>query len=346
MMKKTSSTLQKKGFLGAAVCVAASLAVGCGTGVSHTETNVQNGTSAAASTKHYTFELITKSNDSPYWLAVKDGADDAAKKYGVTVTFEAPATETDLTTQLSMFNNAVTAHVDGIILAAQNPSALVGPVEHAEKQGIPVVTVDSGVSPNVSDCFLATNNIAAAEAIAQYAAQKVHGKGQYAIIDFNQESSTGIQRPQGWQLGMKKYPGLKFVGMQLCNNSIATAEAEAETFLHAHPNINLMFGANDRCVLGIANAIQAMGLKGKVFVAGFDADMGEVGDIKSGLINAAILQYPYQMGYEAVEELVAIKHGQHVPKQIDTPYILVTTQNVNSPAAVKAISQYIQGYKG
>ncbi|GLG02816.1 LacI family transcriptional regulator [Alicyclobacillus hesperidum subsp. aegles] len=304
------------------------------------------GSAAIEPRKHYKFELITKSNDSPYWLAVKDGADDAAKKLGVTVTFEAPATETDLTTQLSMFNNAVTAHVDGIILAAQNPTALVAPVQTAEKDGIPVVTVDSGVSPNVSDSFLATNNIAAAKALAEYAAKQVHGKGQYAIIDFNQESSTGIQRPQGWQDGMKEFPNLKYVGMQLNNNSIATAEAETETFIHAHPKINLIFGANDRCALGIANAIKAMGLKGKVYVAGFDADMGEVGAIKNGLINAAILQYPYQMGYQAVENLVLIKEGKHVAKQVNTPYMMVTTQNVKSPAAVKAIAQYVPGYRG
>src|SRR5487761_1125426 len=60
------------------------------------------GTSASAPANksgHYHFELITKSNASPYWLAVKAGADAAAKKLGDTVSFEAPASGTDLSTQ-------------------------------------------------------------------------------------------------------------------------------------------------------------------------------------------------------------------------------------------------------
>ncbi|HEX7390636.1 MAG TPA: substrate-binding domain-containing protein, partial [Acidiphilium sp.] len=82
----------------------------------------------ASPAKHYQFELITKSNASPYWLAVRDGADAAAKKFGVTVNFEAPASGLDLAGQIAMVNNAVTAGTDGIILAAQNPQALLKPV--------------------------------------------------------------------------------------------------------------------------------------------------------------------------------------------------------------------------
>ncbi|RIV26221.1 LacI family transcriptional regulator [Alicyclobacillaceae bacterium I2511] len=330
------------------------LVSGCGStapqansGTTPSPNSTANGTQSTGtnSGKHYTFELITKSNASPYWLAVKQGADDAAQKYGVTVNFEAPASGTDLATQLSMINNSVTAHVDGIILAAQSPSE-VAPVQNAEKAGIPVVTVDSGVSPNVADSFLATSNIAASKAIAQYMVKLIGTKGAYAVIDFNEESSTGIERPQGWNDGMAGFPNYKFIGMQICNNSVATSQSETEALLQAHPNINLMFGANDRSALGIANVIKNENLKGKVYVAGFDADLGEMQAIKAGYITASILQYPYQMGYQAVQELIKIKQGQTVPKVVDTPYYLVTAQNINTPAAIKAIQQYVPSYKG
>lgn len=301
----------------------------------------------AASGKRRIFELITKSNASPYWLAVRDGADAAAKKYaGVTVRFEAPASGTDLATQISMVQTAITTHVSGIILAAQNPKALLSPVQSALKSKIPVVTVDSGISPNVSDSFLATSNIAAAKKLATYVAKKVGGKGEYAIIDFNEESSTGIARPKGFKEGMAAFPGMKYVGMQISNNVIATAKSEAETFLESHPKINVMFGANDRSAIGVAEAVQQMHLTGKVVVAGFDADLGEVSLIKHGVISASILQYPYRMGYQAVQELMDIKAGKSVPKRVDTPYMLVTPKNIGTPAAIKAITQYIPNYSG
>lgn len=354
--------LGKKKLAGLALTTTASLwlLAGCGSpppssnsggssssgGSNTTSNSTAQASGSGSASKHYTFELITKSNASPYWLAVKEGADAAAKKYGATVKFDAPASGTDLASQLSIFNNAVTAHVDGIILAAQSPTALVKPVQSAILGGIPVVTVDSGISPNVADSFLATSNIAASKALADYMAKLVNNKGEYAIIDFNQEASTGIERPQGFKQGMAAFPNIKYIGMQLSNNNVGQSQSETQNFLQSHPHINLFFGANDRSALGVANVVKDQHLKGKVFVAGFDADMGEMQDIKDGYITASVLQYPYQMGYQAVQELMKIKAGQSVPKQVQTPYYIVTQKNINSPQAIKAIQQYIPNYKG
>jgi ribose transport system substrate-binding protein len=294
----------------------------------------------SSSTKHYHFELITKSNASPYWLAVKAGADAAAKKLGDTVSFEAPASGTDLSEQISMFNDAVTSHVSGIILAAQQPTPLAGPVEKAIKAGIPVVTVDSGVSPPVSDSFEATSNIKAGAQICEYGAKLAGGKGEYGIIDFNEISSTGRERPEGCKDGMKKFPNFKFIGMQISNNSIAKGKAEAEAMLEAHPHINLMFGANDRAALGAAEAVQALHKVSTVTVVGFDADLGEVPLIREGVIKASQLQSPYTMGYLAVENLVKIKEGKSVPKRIDTPTMIVTPKTVDTTKAKEFLAQY------
>ena len=292
----------------------------------------------------YHFELITKSNASPYWLAVKAGADAAAKKLGnVTVTFEAPASGTDLSSQVSMVNNAVTAHVDGIILAAQQPQALVGPVKNAQGAGIPVITVDSGVSPNVSKSFLATSNIGAAAALAKDAVTDIMKttKGEYGIVDFNQVASTGRERPQGFKQGMAAYPNFKFVGMQISNNIVATAKSETQAMLQANPGITLMFGANDRAALGVAEGVQAAHKVSTVTVVGFDADLGEVPLINQKVIKASVLQSPYSMGYEAVMGMVNLKHGKSIPQLVDTPYYIVTPGNITTPAAKTFLQQYL-----
>ncbi|MGC8628574.1 MAG: sugar ABC transporter substrate-binding protein, partial [Acidimicrobiales bacterium] len=240
-------------------------------GIAAVATMVAMGSVPAQAAVKYHFELITKSNASPYWLAVKAGADQAAAKLGdVTVTFEAPASGTDLASQIAMMDTAISTHVDGIILAAQEPAPLVGPVRQALKAGIPVVTVDSGVSPNVADSFLATSNISAGAAICKYGAELAGGKGEYGIIDFNETSSTGEQRPVGCRDGMKSFPGFKYVGMQIGNNDVATGKAETEAMLQANPHINMIFGANDRSALGVAEGVIAAHKTKQVVVVGFD----------------------------------------------------------------------------
>ena len=294
--------------------------------------------------KHYHFTLITKSNASPYWLAVREGADAAAKKFGVSVAFEAPASGTDLAGQIGMVNNAVTGGTDGIILAAQNPQALLKPVKSALAHHIPVVTVDSGLSPNISDCFLATSNVGAAAALAKYTADHLMGgKGQYAIVDFNHTASTGIARPKGFMLGMKSYPHIKKMGpIQYSNNDVSAGLRIATTMLTQYPHLKVIFGANDRAALGPAEAVQRA--HAKVKVVGFDADLGEIALVKAGIIQASILQSPYDMGYYAVVALLDKLDGKTLPKRINTPYFLLTPKNLGSSQATAAIRQYAPKY--
>jgi ribose transport system substrate-binding protein len=296
--------------------------------------------------KHYTFELITKSNASPYWLAVKEGADAAAKDYGVTVRFEAPSSGLDLASQIAMVNNAVTAGVDGIVLAAQNPKALLEPVRAAQKAGIPVVTVDSGLSPDISYSFLATDNIGAAAYLAKYTADKLMDqKGEYAIVDFNHTASTGIERPQGFEQGMKAFPSISMEGVVLyTENEISRGINLTNNLLTSYPNLNVIFGANDRSALGPAEAVA--NAHSKVKVVGFDADLGEIKYIKMGVIQASILQSPYDMGYYGVVELIDILQGKSVPHRVNTGFFLLTPDNLNTHQATKAIQQYAPSYTG
>lgn len=295
--------------------------------------------------KAYNFELITKSSASPYWVAVREGADAAAAKWGVHVKFEAPASGLDLPAQIGMVNNAVTAGVDGIILAAQNPKALLGPVKSALAAHVPVVTVDSGISPNIADSFLATSNIGSAAALARYAATHLMDHtGQYAILDFNHTASTGILRPEGFEQGMKGFTNIKRMGpVEYGENSIRKGLALTSTMLTNYPDLKVVFGANDRSALGAAEAV--VQAHSKVKIVGFDADLGEMKFIHSHVIEASILQSPYDMGYYGVVELIDVHEGKAVPKRVITPYFMLTPSDIGSKAATAAIRQYAPTYQ-
>ncbi|MEG0580393.1 MAG: LacI family transcriptional regulator, partial [Niameybacter sp.] len=66
--------------------------------------------------------VISKGFQHQFWQVVKKGAEDAAAKYEVDITFEGPASESDINDQVNMINAAL-----------------------AKKEGIPVVGFDSGI---------------------------------------------------------------------------------------------------------------------------------------------------------------------------------------------------------
>ncbi|PSR19931.1 MAG: LacI family transcriptional regulator [Sulfobacillus acidophilus] len=290
-----------------------------------------------------TIEFIPTSSRTPYFLDEYAGVQNKAKLYGYKTIYEAPSTPS-VAAEIQLMREAITNKVSGIVLVPYSPSGLVNVSEQAEKAGIPVIATDSNMNAG-KKTFIAVDDTVAAEAIARWAETFVHGKGQYAIIDYSLSDTSGIDRRNGFEAAMKKFPGMKFAGIQISNSVVQTALQETTTLLERNPKINVVFGANDRSALGAAEAVQKLHLQNKVCVVGFDADLGEINFIKSGVIKASALQSPYLMGQKAVLALRSVWAGKKLPNYEELPYHIVTYKNYNSPVSIAAIKQYILNYK-
>jgi len=295
-----------------------------------------------------TIEFIPSESTTPYFLREYDGIKQAAAKYGYSTLFRAPYAISDVSAQINMTDTAITRGVAGIILVPSSPTALLPPVRKAMAKQIYVIATDSTLTPMNAATYIAVPNEKAAAAAAEFAANAVHGQGQYAIIDYNLSTTSGRQRNDGFRAGMAKHPGMVFAGLQLSNGVPQTALQETTTLLERNPKINVIFGANDRSALGVAEAVERMHKQDQVVVVGFDADLGEINYIKSGVIKASVLQSPVLMGEEAVEALHELftSPGKTLAKDTPVPFTLVTSKNVGDPQSVTAIRQYIGDYKG
>jgi ribose transport system substrate-binding protein len=295
-----------------------------------------------------TIEFIPSESTTPYFLREYDGIKQEAAKYGYKTIMQAPFAISDVSSQINITDTAITRGVAGIILVPSSPTALLPPVRRAMARKIEVIATDSTLTPMDAATFIAVPNAKAAAAVADYGAKMVNGQGQYAIIDYSLSTSSGEQRNDGFHAGMAKYPGMKFAGLELSNGVPQTALQETTTLLERNPKINVIFGANDRSALGVAQAVARLHLQDKVVVVGFDADLGEIGYIKSGVIKASVLQSPVLMGEQAVDALHTLfgSGGQPMAKDTPVPFTLVTSKNVQNPASVSAIQQYIEDYKG
>lgn len=309
---------------------------GCGT-----STATSTPSSSASGPK--TVEFIPTSNSTPYFLDVYAGVKREDAKLGYKSVFQAPSVSADVSTEINLVREAVSSKVNGIVLVPYSPTALVAPAEAAEKAGIPVIAADSSLNAGAKT-FVAVNDVKGAQAIAKWAATFVHGKGQYAIIDYNLSTTSGIDRRNGFESEMKNYPGMKFVGLQISNSVVQTALQETTTLLEQHPNVNVIFGANDRSALGVAEAVARMKLQNKVTVVGFDADLGEITYIKSGVIKASCLQSPVLEGEESVLALRQAWAGKKLPSFEPLPFHIVTYKNYNSATSIAAIRQYLLTY--
>ena len=101
------------------------------------------GTTAAATTAAATTAAATTAGAKPYiavvskgfqhqfWQVVKKGADAAAAKYNVTITFEGPPSESDIQAQVQMLDSALAKKPVAIALAALSTESVTDQLKKA-----------------------------------------------------------------------------------------------------------------------------------------------------------------------------------------------------------------------
>ena len=91
--------------------------------------------------------VISKGFQHKFWQTVASGANDAAAEYGVDITFEGPASESDIADQVNMLNAAMAKNPAALCLAALDTESVTEQLNDCVSKGIPVIGFDSGV-PN------------------------------------------------------------------------------------------------------------------------------------------------------------------------------------------------------
>ncbi len=291
----------------------------------------------AAATK--TVAVIPKGTSQSFWLAVKAGADAAGVEDGATIEWAGPTEETDVDGQIRILQNAITRKVTAIVLAACDAKSLVPYVKQAVAAGIPVVTIDSGLQPDVSSAFLATDNVKGGQVAAEALAEVLGGKGKVGLLPFVKGAGSSDDREKGFTEGIKKFPGLDLGSRVLYSNSdVAQGLDKSKSMITSTPDLAGIFAANQGGAEGAVQAVRQMGKVGKVKLVCYDASDLEIGALKDGSVSALIVQNPYRMGYEGVKTAMRLVKGEKLPSRfIDTGVTKVTKENLETPEIKKLL---------
>lgn len=284
--------------------------------------------------------VIPKGVSHFFWQSVHAGANAAGKESNVEIAWNGPAQETDYTGQINIVEDAINRRVDGIVLAPTHRDALVPVVERAEREGVPVTIMDSGIGTENYVSYVATDNRQGGAVAADRLASKLGGKGKVAILGVKAGSVSTDEREQGFQETIKqKYPGIEIVAFQYGESDRARSLDRATDILTAHADLDGFFASNESSTVGAVQAVKQKGLAGKIVLVGFDSSPNLIDDLKAGAIDSLVLQNPYKMGYEAVKTMVAKLDGQSPPKRVDTGVKLLTKENLETPEMQQLLKQ-------
>ena len=316
---------KKVAFLAAAAAISLALA-GCSAGGAET---VDAG---ANSDKPY-IALVSKGFQHQFWQAVKSGAESKAAELGVTVTFDGPASETEVDSQLQMLQAAIDKKPDAISYAALDPEACVSLMDAAKAAEIPVVQFDAGCNSDYPLSIAKTDSLGAGALAADHMAELIGGKGEVGIVGHSQINSTGVERRDGFVEQMEaEYPDITIVDIQYGDGDHLKSADIAKAMIAAHPDLKGLYGTNEGSAIGIVNAVGELGLAaGELTVIGFDSGQAQMDAITNGLMAGAITQNPIGIGEATVQAAFDAINGKTPSKIIDTGYFWFDKTNMEDP---------------
>jgi ribose transport system substrate-binding protein len=149
--------------------------------------------------------------------------------------------------------------------------------------------------------------------LGEFLAKRLDGTGKIAILSGSLTASDHVQRITGFKKALEQYPDMEIVFEQPDDDILENAVSLTESALSAHPDLAGIFGSNASNPIGAARAVENAGLSGKVAIVGMD-DLPEAVDfVCQGTIDALKAQRQWDMGYWAIQYMVAMNKNHTIP---------------------------------
>ncbi len=271
--------------------------------------------------------VVSKGFQHEFWLAVKKGTEDAANVLNFKTDFVGPASETMIDQQVNMVENALQKKPAGLILAALDKQALIPVVEKAKAKNIPVVTFDSSVDSAYPKAFVATDNVAAGAMAARAMAEQLNGKGLVAVVAHNAGTSSAIDRSQGFIDEIKNnYPNIQLLETVYSDGDPQKALDKTLNIIRAKKDLKGVYATNEGASLGVSLAVKNTDRK-DLAVIGFDSSEAIVNYLNDDVLDAFIVQDPYQIGYQSMMTMAKVLKGENVEAIQNIDAVLITKEN-------------------
>jgi ribose transport system substrate-binding protein len=264
--------------------------------------------SPEASLPKYHFVLIVEEMEHEYWQLIGEGAKDAGQKYGVVVEYIGPE-RSNTEEQLKLFDKAIKSKVDGIIVQGLNEH-FTDMINKAERQNIPVVTIDTDSPESMRHAYIGSDNYMAGQLAGKALVEDTNGVANVGIITGSLDNPHHLERVEGFKDVVEQVEGIEIVAVEESKITRVEVEEKAYNILTEHENITAFFGTSSYNGIGIVSAANSLQKENEMYVITFDTIDENMELLKNGEIEAIVEQHPFEMGYLSVERMVDIMNGE------------------------------------
>src|SRR5215218_9455899 len=295
---------------------------------------------AQAQGKKYSFALVPKNMNNPFFDQARDGCKKAEKELqgAIECVYIGPGEHGGGEEQVQVINDLVAKKVDGIAVSPANAAAVGKALEGAKKAGIPVLTWDSDLlekDKGLRAAYVGTYNYDIGVNLAKLAQQIKPKGGTLCIQSGGAAAANHNERMQGIRdtlSGAKSTaaPGTKLTGQNgwtevagcplYTNDDFPLAVQQMEDTLGKNPKLDAFIPTGGfpqfipQAYRKVAEKYKARIDDGSLALVVADTLPAQMDLLKAGLSKGQVGQRPFEMGYKTMLFLKDIKDGKAAPK--------------------------------
>ena len=308
----------------------------------------------AAAMADYTFALVPKAMNNPFFDLARDGCYKAQEELAdVTCEYIGPGEHTELE-QIQIVQDLITKGVDGIAVAPSNAPAMAKVLKAAADAGIPVMTWDSDLleeDKGLRTTYVGTNNYDIGVNLAKLV-QDRHADGGTiclqtggaAAANHNERLKGARDTLAGKDTGTPPGSALtgeggwtEIAGCPLVTNDDGNVAVQGMSdILAANPDLTAFLSTGaftqwfDNAYRKAAEPYKTRMDSGEMTIVVADTLPMQLEQTKDGLGNGLVGQRPYEMGYKAMYILKEIAEGKSVNDPIYTGLDVCDNENVDT----------------
>ena len=258
-----------------------------------------------------------------YFRGIQLGMQNAAKAGGANLL--QGNSESKPEKEATLVDTFVARGAKAIVVAPISAKASVRALQRAHDKGVVIVLYGTHMDADFPVASIGTSDSDIGQGTGKVAAafikDKLGGHANVAILAFrSQLPEQSDARTNGFLDAAKSGGELNVVTRQdgfLAEKAVAVAS----DIMTAHPEVNVIYAANEGGTVGAVQAVRRAGKAGKVFVFGTDGSEQLANFLldPDGVLIATTAQQPVKVGEDAVQAALAAIAGKTVDKTVLVP---------------------------
>jgi ribose transport system substrate-binding protein len=253
-----------------------------------------------------TLALVTNAS-ADFWTIARRGVEKAQAELPSYQTEMYVVSEATAAEQRRILDDLLTRGVAGVSISAIDPANSTEILNKVASQAV-LFTTDSDAPQSKRVLYIGTDNTQAGEQAGELIKKALPDGGQIMLFVGTMGAANARERVDGIKKALSGSK-VEIIDIRTDEVDFARAKRNVEDTLTKYPDISALVGLYSYNTPQIVEAVRAAGKQGQVKVIGFDEDPVTLRGIADGIVDATVVQQPYEFGYQSMKLLARYIEG-------------------------------------